>query len=224
MPAPREPPAEAGPFAALDPLPPGDLVAVGGSLDPALVLSAYRHGVFPWGRSGRNRLWWSPDPRALLPLGGLRLSRRMRRTLCDRRWSVTLDADFEAVVDGCARGRPEGTWIDPPLKACFLALHRLGHAHSLEVRWEGQLAGGVYGVSVGALFAAESMFHRRRDASKVALAHLDRVLCAGGYEGLDVQFETPHLSRLGAYAVPRAEYLARLAAWRGRPARFGPLG
>lgn len=207
-------------FAALDPLPSGNLVAVGGRLDPDLVLDAYRHGLFPWNDADEPVLWWSPDPRALLPLDGLHVSRRLGRTLRDRRWSVTRNRAFATVMQACSQERPEGTWIHPDMLTCYLELHARGVAHSLEVCWEGALVGGVYGVAVGGLFAAESMFHRRRDASKVALVHLVAHLRARGFEALDVQFETPHLARMGARSLPRAQYLEGLARWRESPVRF----
>jgi leucyl/phenylalanyl-tRNA--protein transferase len=199
-----------------------DLVAVGGDLEPSLVLDAYRHGVFPWWSEGEpGPLWWSPDPRAVLPLLGLCVPRRLARTLRSPIWEVVTDRAFEEVVRACAEGRSDGTWIHEPMVAAYRELHALGHAHSVEVRVEGRLVGGVYGVAVGRAFAAESMFHRRTDASKVALVHLVRRLAAKGYTLLDVQFKTPHLERLGAVEIPRAEYLRRLAeALSGPPAAF----
>lgn len=209
---------------------PGDQpIAVGGDLEPATLLDAYRHGVFPWpldeGR-GRRRaplLWWSPDPRAVVPLDGLHVSRTLRRTLRRGTFATTVDTDFAAVVAGCADRPGEGTWITPAMAAAYTRLHRMGAAHSVEVRdgGSGALVGGVYGVTVGAAFCAESMFSRASDASKVALVALVVQLRADGFALLDAQLPTPHLERMGAVAVPRGVYLDRLAAAVEQPVRFG---
>jgi leucyl/phenylalanyl-tRNA--protein transferase len=155
--------------------------------------------------------WWSPDPRGILPLDGLHVSRSLRRAL--PRFDVTVDTAFDDVIAGCAnRGR--GDWIDESIVEAYTRLHRLGHAHSVEVWSGGNLAGGVYGVAIGGLFAGESMFHRERDASKAALVALVELLRAGGDAErrlFDVQWLTPHLASLGAVEIPRHEYLARLA-------------
>jgi len=155
--------------------------------------------------------WWSPDPRGIIPLDGLHVSRSLRRSL--RRFDVTVDTAFDRVIAGCAN-RGEGDWIDDDIVAAYMRLHRLGWAHSVEVWALGRLAGGVYGVAIGGLFAGESMFHRERDASKVALAALVELLRAGGAVErrlFDVQWLTPHLASLGAVEIPREAYLARLA-------------
>jgi leucyl/phenylalanyl-tRNA--protein transferase len=198
------------------------LVASGGDLEPATLVAAYRRGIFPWPAQGLDLLWWSPDPRALLPLDGVHVSRRLRRTLRQRRFRVTIDADFAAVIAACAdRGDDEGTWITPPLRGAYERLHALGWAHSVEV-WTpaGALAGGLYGLAIGALFAAESMFHRVSDASKVALVALAQHGRAIGIELLDVQLPSPHLTAMGAVTVPRADYLRRVAAAVDRPVNF----
>ncbi|GAB2680123.1 leucyl/phenylalanyl-tRNA--protein transferase [Thalassiella azotivora] len=206
-----------------------DLVAAGADLEPATLLAAYRSGLFPMGlgRHGRPPWgWWSPDPRGVLPLDGLRVSRSLRRSARRLRW--TTDTAFREVVAGCADPRREGRWITPRVAAAYTRLHELGHAHSVEV-WQGdRLVGGLYGVEVGGLFAGESMFHGVTDASKVALVALVDVLRADGDPRrlLDVQWSTPHLAGLGVVEVPRAEYLRRLAsavaappaAWPARPA------
>jgi leucyl/phenylalanyl-tRNA--protein transferase len=201
-------------------LPPGEgVVAIGGRLEPGLVLAAYRSGVFPWSERGRPVTWWCPDPRAILPLHELHVPRRLARTLARGPWDVRVNEAFDEVVRACAV-RPEGTWIHPEMAACYRALHARGAAHSLEVRREGRLVGGIFGVAVGGAFAAESMFHRARDASKVALVHLVRRLAARGFALLDVQFATDHLRRFGVRQIPRREYLARLAEVVEEPVSF----
>ncbi|MFP3902332.1 MAG: leucyl/phenylalanyl-tRNA--protein transferase [Acidimicrobiia bacterium] len=191
------------------------LVAVGGDLEPGTILAAYRRGLFPMPLGGRGPLgWWSPDPRAVLPLEGLRVSRSLRRSV--RRFEIRVDTAAPAVIDACADpARPHG-WISPEVRAAYLRLHELGWVHSVEA-WsldDGELAGGLYGMAIGGLFAGESMFHRRTDASKVALVALVELLRAGGHPGvrlLDVQWSTDHLVRLGAIEVPRRRYMTLLA-------------
>lgn len=187
------------------------LVAVGGRLSPELILDAYRGGIFPMAEPPPDeRLigWWSPDPRAIIPVGGLHVPRRLARTIRSGRFEVRFDTAFADVVRGCAR--PDGTWISDEVFSAYVELHRLGAAHSVECWREGRLAGGTYGVRVGAAFMAESKFHVDRDASKIALVALVERLRARGFELLDVQYMTPHLARLGAVAFSRREYLRRL--------------
>lgn len=190
---------------------PEDVVGLGADLEPGTLLSAYRSGLFPMRLDGVSGplAWWSPQPRGILPVDGLVVSRSLRRSL--RRYSVTVDADFAAVVAGCADPDREGRWIGRDVAAAYTELHRLGWAHSVE-SWHGdRLVGGLYGVAIGGLFSGEAMFHRATDASKVALAHLVGLLrAAGGERLLDVQWRTDHLASLGAVAVPRADYLRRL--------------
>lgn len=201
--------------------PPGeDIVAVGGALEPGQVLDAYRHGVFPFYDEAHPVLWWCPDPRAVLPLDALHVPRRLERTMRSAAWDVSVDTDFEAVIRACDERRSDGTWIHEDMVRCYAALARQGHAHSLEIRRAGRLVGGVYGVSVGGVFAAESKFHRARDASKVALVHLARRLRQRGFSVLDVQFLTPHLQRFGCVEIPRDEYLARVAEAVAHDVRF----
>jgi leucyl/phenylalanyl-tRNA---protein transferase len=197
------------------------LVASGGDLEPSTLIAAYRRGIFPWPAEGIDLLWWSPDPRAVLPLDGLHVSRRLGQTLRQRRFRVTVDADFAGVMTGCTDRGAEETWITPALRAAYERLHALGWAHSVEV-WtlDGSLAGGLYGVVVGGLFAAESMFHRVTDASKIALVALVQQCRTTGIELLDVQMPTAHLASLGAVTIRRAEYLRRLAAVVDRPVNF----
>ncbi len=201
------------------------LLGFGGRLTPEWLLDAYRHGIFPW-PSGDDELpipWWSPDPRAIIELDGLHVSRSLRRTLRNGKFTGTCDRDFSGVIHGCAEvpDRVGRTWLSPAMIAAYRRLHALGHAHSVEVWHEGRLAGGVYGVTIGGLFAAESMFYRVTDASKVALVHLVRHLRARGYQLLDIQQLTPHTERMGAIEIPRSEYLARLAAAQTLPVDFG---
>jgi len=187
-----------------------DVVAIGGRLEPDLVLDAYRHGVFPFYDASHPVLWWCPDPRAVLPLDHLHVPRRLARTMRDPAWEVTVDTAFEDVMRACDERRPDGTWIHEDMVRCYVALHERGHAHSLEVRRAGRLVGGIYGVSAGGVFCAESKFHRVRDASKVALVSLARRLAACDFAVLDVQFLTPHLRQFGCVEIPRRAYLAEV--------------
>jgi leucyl/phenylalanyl-tRNA--protein transferase len=194
-------------------------VGVGADLEPGTLLAAYRNGIFPMPVSVEADeellVWWSPDPRGVLPLDGLRVSRSLRRSCA--RFEVRVDTAFEAVVDGCADPGRAGRWITPAIRDAYVQLHRLGWAHSVETWDEDGLAGGLYGVASGGLFAGESMFHRRTDASKVALAGLVDRLRDGDAAVLDVQWVTPHLATLGAVEVPRTEYLRRVAEALERP-------
>jgi leucyl/phenylalanyl-tRNA--protein transferase len=196
------------------------LVAVGGDLRPQRLLQAYRHGIFPWYSPGDPVLWWSPDPRAIFELDGLHISRRLRRTIRSGRFRLTVNRAFGAVIRGCADRPGEGTWITDEMIPAYEALHRLGHAHSVEAWWGDELAGGIYGVTVGGLFAGESMFTRRRDASKVALVYLVDRLRERGFQLFDIQFVTEHTTRLGAIEIPRAEYLERLKKALACPVAF----
>jgi leucyl/phenylalanyl-tRNA--protein transferase len=187
-------------------------VAIGGDLRPATLLRAYRNGVFPWYDESMPICWWSPDPRAILPLDNLHVSRRLARTLRSGRFQSTMDRDFAGVIRGCAENRGDGTWLVPEMIAAYQRLHELGRAHSIEV-WRGdELAGGLYGVAIGGFLSAESMFHRVTDASKVAIVGLVDRLRAGGFELIDIQFLTAHTARLGGIEIPKTEYLRRLTA------------
>ena len=190
------------------------------------MLRAYRAGVFPMAeaRDAARLHWLDPDPRGILPLDRFHLPRRLRRTVLSGRYRVTANADFAGVITGCAEPAPgrEGTWINSEIERLFLALHHMGHAHSVEV-WEGEaLVGGLYGVAVGAAFFGESMFSRARDTSKVALVHLVARLRWGGGMLLDTQFLTGHLSQFGAVEIPRATYKALLAEAADQPLRWTP--
>ncbi|MGH8984856.1 MAG: leucyl/phenylalanyl-tRNA--protein transferase [Acidimicrobiia bacterium] len=188
-----------------------EVAGVGADLEPGTLLAAYRRGLFPM-RLGRGGLigWWSPDPRGIIPLDGLRVSRSLRRSC--RRFETSVDRAFADVMRGCADRRRPGGWIDDSFVEAYSRLHELGWTHSVEA-WTsaGALAGGVYGVAIGGLFAAESMFHRETDAGKVALVTLVELLRDGGARLLDVQWATPHLASLGAVEVPRERYLELLA-------------
>jgi leucyl/phenylalanyl-tRNA--protein transferase len=186
------------------------LVAVGGDLTPDRLLQAYRNGVFPWYDEQTPICWWSPDPRAIFELDSFHISRRLRRTIHSGRFSVTLNRGFSSVIRGCAHRPAEGTWITPDMIAAYETLHQLGHAHSVEVWADGALAGGVYGLALAGLFAGESMFSRRPDASKVALAFLVDHLLKRRFQLFDIQFLTAHTASLGAVEIPRSQYLARL--------------
>lgn len=191
---------------------PGDVVGVGADLEPGTLLAAYRRGIFPMPGEGRRAplMWFSPVHRGVLPLGGLRVSRSLRRAARD--FEIRVDTAFDEVVEACADpSRPHG-WITPDIHGAYRRLHDLGWAHSVEAWRDGRLAGGLYGVSIGGLFAGESMFHRARDASKVALMGLVSLL-EDEYADerlLDVQWVTPHLASLGAVEIRREEYLHRL--------------
>jgi leucyl/phenylalanyl-tRNA--protein transferase len=197
---------------------PDGFVGVGGDLSTRTLLRAYAEGVFPWFNEDDPILWWSPDPRAIFelnsgsesPHGSLHIPRRLARTIRSGKFRVTINRCFESVMAACGERREGGTWVTPDMLAAYCELHRIGNAHSVETWVEGELAGGVYGVAVGGLFAAESMFYRVPDGSKVALVSLIRRLRECGFTLLDVQMTTPHTERLGAINIPRPEYLRRL--------------
>jgi leucyl/phenylalanyl-tRNA--protein transferase len=196
------------------------LVAMGGDLSPDRLLEAYRRGIFPWYDESLPICWWSPDPRAIFELESFHVPRRLQRTCRSDRFQVTIDRAFLGVIRGCADRPGQGTWITSEMMAAYESLHRLGHAHSVEV-WDGEvLAGGIYGVALGGLFAGESMFSRRRDASKVALVHLVGRLREQGFQLFDIQFLNPHTARLGAVEILRKDYLARLRKALRCQARF----
>jgi leucyl/phenylalanyl-tRNA--protein transferase len=177
------------------------------------LLDAYRHGIFPWpSRPGDPMLWWSPDPRAILPLDGFHASRRLQRRLRSGEFALTVNRAFDEVIRACGvgPGRERGTWLTPEMIEAYAELHRAGYAHSVEAWQKGALVGGVYGVAIGGFFAAESMFYRVRDASKAALYRLVEQLRERGFELLDVQQWTPHTGRLGVVEIPRRTYLRRL--------------
>jgi len=206
-------------------LPPADaadedgIVGVGADLEPGTLLAAYRGGMFPMpidSVTGEVLAWWSPEPRAIMPLDQVALSRSLRRSR--RRFEVRVDTAFTEVIDACADPARAGRWITPAMREAYVGLHRLGWAHSVE-SWapDGTLVGGLYGLALGGCFAGESMFHRAADASKVALVGLVELLREGGASLLDVQWRTPHLASLGVTEVPRATYLGLLAEALAQP-------
>ncbi len=185
-----------------------DVVGMGADLAPATLLSAYRHGLFPMpGDAQMPMLWWSPDPRGVLPLDGLKVSRSLRASV--RRMEVRVDTAFDEVIRACADPSRDSGWIDEEIMSAYTSLHDLGWAHSVETWQDGRLVGGLYGVAIGGLFAGESMFHRVTDASKVALVALvDLLRDEHAHQRLlDVQWSTPHLASLGVVEVRRATYL-----------------
>jgi leucyl/phenylalanyl-tRNA--protein transferase len=203
---------------------PEGLVAVGGRLDTKTLLAAYRSGVFPWS-SDPAVTWWSPDPRAIFDLESWRPHRTIARSVRRAGWTFSIDRAFEDVMRACAEAKLDrpSTWITDDFVRAYGELHRLGHAHSIEV-WQGetgdQLVGGLYGVTLGGFFGGESMFHRETDASKAAVAYLVDRLRAGGFTLLDAQMQTPHLERMGAVTIPRTDYLRRLQLALRRPAKL----
>ncbi len=190
---------------------PDGLLAFGGDLSPSRLLNAYRHGIFPWYSEGQPILWWSPDPRTVFRTDGVHLSRRFRRDMRSLDWTICADTAFDRVVLNCAnspRAGQAGTWITPAMRAAYAELHRLGHAHAIEV-WDGALlVGGLYGVAVGRMFFAESMFSGVSGGSKVALAALAAILRTWGWPLFDAQVESGHLLRMGATTLPRDAFLS----------------
>lgn len=203
---------------------PEGLLAIGGDLSPTRLLDAYRHGIFPWYSEGQPILWWSPDPRMVFRPEALHLSRRFRRTLRGLDWTLRADTAFGAVIDACAapRSGQDGTWILPAMRAAYRELHRLGHAHSVEAFEGDTLVGGLYGVAVGRMFFAESMFSARSGGSKAALAALALRLGEWGWPLFDAQLDNPHLRTLGAEAWPRPQFLETVARLAAEPVPPGP--
>lgn len=206
---------------------PNGLLAAGGDLSAERLLSAYRHGCFPWFQEGQPILWWSPDPRMVLIPEELHVSHSLRKLLRQGRFTVSFDRDFAAVIEACAapRAYADGTWITPAMQAAYLQLHRQGIAHSVEVWEDERLVGGLYGLAIGRLFFGESMFSRRTNASKVAFVTLAERLRECGFALIDCQMHTAHLASFGAREIPRpefAEYLARHLDRHGPTPWAGP--
>jgi leucyl/phenylalanyl-tRNA--protein transferase len=200
------------------------LVGVGADLEPGTLLAAYAAGCFPTRFEPYNderlpMFWWSPDPRAIIELDGLHISRRLNRTIRSGIFTTTINRNFAGVMRGCA-DRDDGTWITRDFLEAYQRMHQLGHAQSVEVWQDGQLVGGTYGVAIAGLFAAESMFHRVSDASKVALAALIDRLNERGFQLLDIQILSDHTASMGAVEIPRAEYLERLGSALKTVCRF----
>ena len=194
---------------------PDGLLAAGGDLSIDRLVAAYRQGIFPWYEEGQPILWWSPDPRGVLPLSYLRVGRSLRRACRD--FDIRVDHAFDQVIDACASPvRPHG-WIDANVRNAYLELHRLGWAHSVETWRDGELVGGLYGVAIGAFFAGESMFHSVPNASKVALVALVDAMKVTGGALIDVQWNTPHLESMGTVEISRDDYLQLLAEAVDRP-------
>lgn len=199
---------------------PDGLLAAGGDLHPTRLLNAYRHGIFPWYSDGQPILWWSPDPRTVFRTDGIHLPRRFRRQLRASRWLARADTMFGQVVDACAgspRPGQDGTWITAEMRNAYLALHRLGHAHSIEVFDGRTLVGGIYGVAIGRMFFGESMVSLASGGSKAALAALAIHLNARGWPLIDAQIENPHLLRMGAETWPRTKFLSMIGALVATP-------
>ena len=192
---------------------PSGLLAAGGDLSPERLIAAYARGIFPWYSPGQPVLWWSPDPRTVLLPTEFHWSRSLEKSIRNKGFQVNINEDFEAVIDACAAPRPHspGTWITPEMRAAYVRLHRLGFAHSVEVRREGRLAGGLYGVRLGGMFFGESMFSAERDGSKIALSHLVRMCPHNRIAVIDCQLPSRHLLGLGARSIPRTEFKALLS-------------
>lgn len=191
---------------------PNGLLAIGGDLSPRRVRQAYERGIFPWYDPNEPILWWCPDPRTVLPTDGMHVSRRLLRTILRADYAISFDRATEAVMLACAapRRHGHGTWLGPEMRHAYLALHRLGFCHSIEVWRHGELVGGLYGIAIGRMFFGESMFSRENDCSKIALYWLCAQLRAWGMPLLDCQVGSPHLFRLGAVNLRRDDFLARL--------------
>jgi len=198
---------------------PNGLLAAGGDLSPARLKEAYRQGIFPWYNQGEPILWWSPDPRCVLFPEELHISRSLRKRLRKQNYEVSFDTDFSAVVDACAepRANGDGTWITRAMKSAYVDLHEQGIAHSVEVRVDGELVGGLYGLAMGKLFFGESMFSRQADTSKIAFALMVEQLRNWDYALIDCQVSNNHLKSLGAREIPRAEFKRYLNQYINQP-------
>lgn len=199
---------------------PNGLLAFGGDLSPQRLVAAYSRGIFPWYSEGDPLLWWSPDPRCVFATDGVHVSHSLRKFLHRSTWTWSMDRAFDEVMHACAGPRKgeTGTWITHDMLTAYTNLHLLGHAHSLEVWDADSLIGGTYGVSIGRMFSAESMFSRRTNASKVALVALAQTLRRRGFPWIDAQVPNPHLLRMGARTIPRREFLAALVQLTAQPA------
>lgn len=194
---------------------PDGLLAAGGMLTPEWILSAYHRGIFPWFSENDPILWWSPNPRMVVIPGTERITPSLRKTLRRGAYEVRCDTAFPEVMAACAapRSYADGTWIVEEIREAYCALHELGWAHSIETWVDGKLMGGLYGIAIGRVFFGESMFHRATDTSKIAFAHLLRLLTREGFSMLDCQMSTTHLASLGGREMPRSEFVAGLKEW-----------
>jgi leucyl/phenylalanyl-tRNA--protein transferase len=203
---------------------PDGLLAIGGDLSPARLLRAYRQGIFPWYSKDQPILWWSPDPRSVLYLERLKVSRSLSKTLRKNIYSVTADTSFRRVMNYCAEPRRDGlgTWLTDDMIDAYCRLHTMRYAHSVESWQDGELVGGLYGIALGGVFFGESMFSRRSDASKVAFVHLVEHLKTWGYVLIDCQVSSAHLTSLGAETIPRREFIAILNSYCDIPTPWEP--
>jgi leucyl/phenylalanyl-tRNA--protein transferase len=204
---------------------PNGLLAAGGDLSPERLLDAYRHGIFPWFNENDPILWWSPNPRMVLFPSEFKISRSLRKVLRNGAFEVRFDTAFEQVMRACAapRNGQSGTWILEEMIAAYCELHRRGYAHSVETWIDGELAGGLYGMALGKMFYGESMFSRRTNASKIAIAHLAKQLEYWNFGMIDCQMNTPHLASLGAREISREEFIIRLQElihYQGEPTQW----
>lgn len=201
---------------------PDGLLAIGGDLSMPRLLAAYRAGIFPWYQDDQPIMWWSPDPRAVLFPAELHISRSLRKTLRQNRFSISIDADFAGVIDACADNRSDsGTWITTEMASAYQKLHDHGYAHSVEVWADGQLAGGLYGVNIGRIFFGESMFSRMTDASKIALVQLVCVCRGFGIRLIDCQVSSAHLANLGSRQIARTAFRELLQRYTPFPSPSG---
>ncbi len=203
---------------------PDGLLAFGGDLSPERLILAYSRGIFPWYSEGQPILWWSPDPRMVLFPDKFKRHKNLRRLVEQQKFEIRFDHDFSRVIEFCSRVPRKGqfdTWITDDMKKAYIKLHRIGYCHSVETYFNGELAGGLYGVSLGGTFFGESMFHLLTDASKVALWYLVDFCIANGFDIIDVQQETPHLQSLGATSLNRKYFLILLEESMKKPTLKG---
>lgn len=211
-------------FPTPDQAEPDGLLAVGGDLSPERLMLAYALGIFPWFSDGDPILWWSPEPRLVLEPAEIHITKSLRRILNAEKFTVTFDTAFADVIKNCAaiaRKRQDGTWITAEMQQAYQVLHNFGFAHSVETWFDGELVGGLYGISLGKIFCGESMFAFQSDASKVALATLCKLLTAWEFDLIDCQVPTPHLLRMGAYEISRETFLDRLQSAVQHPTHHG---
>lgn len=203
------------------------IVAIGGDLSPERLIIAYSSGIFPWYSEGEPILWWSLNPRMVMEPSELKITKSLRKVIESNKFSCSIDADFDRVIRMCAiveRDNQEGTWINEDMIAAYKELHKLGFAHSVETYLENELVGGLYGISIGRVFCGESMFHTKTDASKIALYNLCDFLIKNNFDFIDVQQDTPHMRRMGAYPIPRKDFIKRLKQSIIHPSLVGNWG